>query len=202
MLWPIPDRVGTPTTAFLISATATLRRNRLYLHNHCADPRRPGLISFCKSMATPLNTFQISSPSNLASIPVVAGSDMENLALKVPILSTLSLDRSGDYTLATWYVHSSHLIAHHHDIYVILRLFCLRRRGILRQMAIWGTCATSNFLGENGGVDDGSCDQGAFIQVHSPRFQLILNAQPVLVSFGQGRRAGYQAIFCHITNGE
>ncbi|KAF8218148.1 hypothetical protein K438DRAFT_1796402, partial [Mycena galopus ATCC 62051] len=87
---------------------------------------------------------------------------IENLAVKVPILLTLYLRWSGSYGLETSYVHSTHLITHHHEIGVILRLLCLRRHGILHPTTILGTCATSNFLGENGGISDGSCDEADF----------------------------------------
>ncbi|KAJ6492191.1 hypothetical protein C8R45DRAFT_1212969 [Mycena sanguinolenta] len=70
---------------------AVLETNRLYLHNRRIDPRRWGLILFSRSMATPLATLKTYSISPLASIPMVAGSDVVNLALKVPILSTLYL---------------------------------------------------------------------------------------------------------------
>ena len=58
MLWPILDRVGTPNTAFLISAIALLETNRLYLHNRHIYPRGWGLILFSGGMAMPLATLQ------------------------------------------------------------------------------------------------------------------------------------------------
>jgi hypothetical protein len=88
MLWPIPDRVGTPNTAFLVPAMAVLE---------CISMTPPSIHdfggSFSSAEARPrqliiLLTYSISL---LASIPLDAGSDKEDLALKVPILSTLYL---------------------------------------------------------------------------------------------------------------
>ncbi|KAF8171453.1 hypothetical protein K438DRAFT_1773285 [Mycena galopus ATCC 62051] len=93
-LWHI-ERVGTPNTAFLDSAMAVLETKRLYLHNHRLDPRLWGLILFSRSTVTPPTTLKTYSISPLASIPLVAGSDIENVGLEVPISSTLYLVISG-----------------------------------------------------------------------------------------------------------
>ncbi|KAJ6496163.1 hypothetical protein C8R45DRAFT_926678 [Mycena sanguinolenta] len=108
-------------------------------------------------MATPLNTFQISSPSNLTSIPLVAGSDMEKLGF------------ARSYTLATCF-----------SVSVIVAYYVKWPFGAPAQLqTFWGRMV-------------GSMMEFAI--------KLILNAQPVLVLSAQGRRAGYQAIFCHIAN--
>ncbi|KAF8180952.1 hypothetical protein K438DRAFT_1768139 [Mycena galopus ATCC 62051] len=136
MVWPIPNRVGTPNTAFLVPATAVLETNCLYLHNRRIDPRVWGLILFSRSMAMPPVTPPAYSISLLASIPLDAGSDMENLALKVPILLTFYLGQSWNCALET----------------------C--------QTASLGTRASSNFLEENEGSGNESGDSACFGVVH------------------------------------
>ena len=148
---------------YVISAMSRLERNHYYLHSRCANPGLWGLILLRRNTATHLDSFMGHSILTYAFISLDTGSDSENLALEASTLSSLYRGWPWNYGLGTWYANYAHIIAHHHDTDAILPVFCLRRRGILRHRAILGTRATSNFLGENGGVGIGSSGQGAFV---------------------------------------
>ncbi|KAJ6448754.1 hypothetical protein C8R45DRAFT_1115065 [Mycena sanguinolenta] len=109
-----------------------------------------------------LSIFNLTS----ASILLVAGSDMENLPLKVPILSMLYLGQLGNYALETWYVHSTRLIAHHHDIDVVVAYYATR--------LFWAPARLQTFWERM---------VGSMIKA---AIKLILIAQLVLVLYGLG----------------